>query len=397
MKVGNKMSLFKKLRYNIVRASDDDRGWKFWECIDFNHLFEREGYLNYSVEEKNLDVLFLTLDVLTLKKVDNVLLNLLNTSTNVIFIHALQNAAGSFFIKIPEFWPKRQYIILHQTVDLSNCQIDKNVIPIFYDFVYDEYRSWWFRAPFKSDRYYGPAHEFNDKFYRIAKIHSHNRNKVAVCVARTRETSLARLYLQEIFNKNNNWLFYASFKSYDNKNADNNMYKAHLKGMRDDPINNVDYDPINEKLMYKGEVLPELTANNLVLNDEWAQSNLIHNKYYEDTYLSVYAESIENDTIYVTEKTYTPLLNGHFILPFGAKGFVKYLKGRGFLLPNFIDYSYDDIFDYQKRILSYGAELNRLMNINLDTWKKFYEDNINMIYYNRFKIWSDPYQKLGIL
>lgn len=85
----------------------------------------------------------------------------------------------------------------------------------------------------------------------------------------------------------------------------------------------------------------------------------IANKYYNDSIVSVYVETIGSSNGYagqvkaITEKTYIPLLKGHFILPFGYPGMIQDLKNQGFLFPNWIDYSYDLIDNNEKRLTAF--------------------------------------------
>ena len=124
----------------------------------------------------------------------------------------------------------------------------------------------------------------------------------------------------------------------------------------------------------------------------------VHNAYYRETFFSVYTETIETGTTQlISEKTLDPLLKGHFILPFSAAGYVKYLKQQGWRLPDFIDYSYDQTQDDQKRFHSFSQELARLCSIDLDTWRQLWLDNIDIIEYNRSQLVNRPYDQLHIL
>ena len=77
----------------------------------------------------------------------------------------------------------------------------------------------------------------------------------------------------------------------------------------------------------------------------------IHNRYYETSHVSIYVETLtyknEDENIQyrsVTEKTWNPLIKGHFILPYGYCGLVEDIKRYGFLLPDWIDYSYSESY-----------------------------------------------------
>jgi hypothetical protein len=128
------------------------------------------------------------------------------------------------------------------------------------------------------------------------------------------------------------------------------------------------------------------------------QMSPVHNAYYEDSFISIYGETVEvGTTIVVTEKTYNPLIKGHFIFPFSSSGFLKYLTSLGFKLPNFIDYSYDEIVDDDLRFEKYLQELDRLLSIPLTQWQNYWDDNfINIILYNQQLFFTKDYVKLDL-
>jgi hypothetical protein len=118
----------------------------------------------------------------------------------------------------------------------------------------------------------------------------------------------------------------------------------------------------------------------------------VHNLYYQDTFISIYAETIEyGTTIAVTEKTYDPLIKGHFVLPFSTHGFIKYLRTLGFSFPEFIDYSYDDEVDDGVRFQRYVEEVNRLLEISVDEWHQLRADNMQVIVHNTQLFKVKPY------
>ena len=70
----------------------------------------------------------------------------------------------------------------------------------------------------------------------------------------------------------------------------------------------------------------------------------IHNLYHRSTYVSAYVETLThvntNDntvTRCVTEKTFNPLIKGHYILPFGYCGLIKDIQSFVFRIPDWID------------------------------------------------------------
>ena len=97
-----------------------------------------------------------------------------------------------------------------------------------------------------------------------------------------------------------------------------------------------------------------------------------HNRYFEDSFVSIYAETLEYGSTFVaTEKTFDPLIKGHFVLPFGTHNFVANVKKYyGFEFPDFIDYSYDTIEDNAARYQAYSKEVERLLALPLATWRE---------------------------
>lgn len=122
-----------------------------------------------------------------------------------------------------------------------------------------------------------------------------------------------------------------------------------------------------------------------------------HIAYYQDTFISVYGETIEyGNSIAVTEKTFDPLTKGHFILPFSNCGFVKFLTSHyGFKLPEFINYSYDAIEDPELRFKAYTEELDRLMNIDINIWRNLWIDNQQIINYNQEIFYNRQYHRIN--
>lgn len=122
-----------------------------------------------------------------------------------------------------------------------------------------------------------------------------------------------------------------------------------------------------------------------------------HDVYYQDTFISIYGESIEYGTsIAPTEKTYDPLIKGHFVLPFSCAGFVGFLKNKGFRFPDFIDYSYDDELDDVKRCAMYLAEVDRLLDIRLEDWQQLWINCFHIRSHNQKIFLDSPYDRVDL-
>jgi hypothetical protein len=163
-------------------------------------------------------------------------------------------------------------------------------------------------------------------------------------------------------------------------------------GYMSDPTNNIYLDTEEERMMdiFKND--------NHGGGGSWVP---ISNKYYETSYISIYVETITStfpnfaDSNFnfesITEKSYDPLIKGHFILPFSYKGIVRDLKKMGFLFPDWIDYSYDDINMDIERFAAFSEELKRLVNMPVEQIHNLYEKTKHILEHNRSIFYNRPY------
>lgn len=117
------------------------------------------------------------------------------------------------------------------------------------------------------------------------------------------------------------------------------------------------------------------SINEQLINNTFKAYVPINNSYYKNSVLSVYIETItcnsnlvdEQKVTSATEKTWNPLIKGHFILPFGCSGFVSFLKDAyGIKFPGFIDYTYDGMESDLERWFAYKSEVARVLNMGSD-------------------------------
>jgi hypothetical protein len=118
----------------------------------------------------------------------------------------------------------------------------------------------------------------------------------------------------------------------------------------------------------------------------------VPNDFYNDSYVSVYVESNCTDPalIHLTEKTFEPLIKGHFILPFANPGSIARIRKLGFALPDFVDYSYDTMEDHATRFSAFAAEFQRLLTLD---WPSLYHAHRDMILHNRRCLYDIPYDQ----
>ena len=153
-------------------------------------------------------------------------------------------------------------------------------------------------------------------------------------------------------------------------------------------------------------------ANNLVLDPEQEEikSSLmggrsgtwypVSNYLYNSSYVSIYIETITMTSSMafkyktITEKTWDPLIKGHFILPFGYQGLISDIRSYGFWLPDWIDYSYDTEHNDDKRFHLYIKSVEELLKIDKASLLEKFNQSIEQLYNNRMVFWNRPYDSL---
>jgi hypothetical protein len=125
----------------------------------------------------------------------------------------------------------------------------------------------------------------------------------------------------------------------------------------------------------------------------------IDNRYYSASYISAYVETLayKSHARTITEKTFDPLIKGHFILPYGYPGLVSDIKSiYGFKLPDWIDYSYDSVEDDLIRFNMFIKEFYRLKSFPISYFQKKFTEDIDILQENRKIFFTRPYDDLAI-
>ncbi len=370
---------------------------------DFFQLLEFEGYLDYSYTDIEPDVLFIDISIVEHNKLDDKYFHLLLTAKEV-YINTLHTASPVYnFIcdqlRIPENWPKRQYTILHQLHNDLHC-LDPNIKFLENDFVLNILKAYFRRYPFKTPttwlRDIGVERDRWYNAWRTANIvRTEERSKIFLAPVRYGIHQGRNLIVDAIKN-NPQWLgHYSAMDRINRLDSDQLLQQEeqrYLTGMMHDPtiLNSLSYDVFSNSI--KGE-FEQLHPDDKLI---WLSLNPVHVQYYEDTMVSVFGESCENQDIVITEKTYMPLAHGHFILPIASAGNINALCKKGFLFPDFINYSYTNIENHEERVEAFIKEFKRLMEIPIETWRKLYDSNIDIIHHNRQKFFSESIISCGI-
>jgi hypothetical protein len=116
-------------------------------------------------------------------------------------------------------------------------------------------------------------------------------------------------------------------------------------------------------------------------NGQWIP---VANSLYNNSYISTYVETtITNDQELITEKTFDPLIKGHFIVPFGYAGIIRDLKYMGFLFPDWIDYSYDSVMDIRERFGKFRQTLMALSKTPRKTIDELFSKDMDILKHNQ--------------
>jgi hypothetical protein len=198
-------------------------------------------------------------------------------------------------------------------------------------------------------------------------------------------------------------IFVAPCKTYPDKPR---LSRNHLRDILRDTHNelgylgNIDADPT--MFLYPHIEFPycnnieEIENQTRPLSYNWWGYSPPHSEYYRNTFISIYSESIEfGPDIIVSEKTYDPLIKGHFILPFSNYGFIKWLCQLGIQFPEFIDYNYDTLEDDDQRMKAYFAEVNRLLSIPIEQWRQHYINNLKLLRHNQLMFHYRNYDRVN--
>ena len=123
----------------------------------------------------------------------------------------------------------------------------------------------------------------------------------------------------------------------------------------------------------------------------------IGNVYYRNSYVSAYVETLVTDNPELsihcaTEKSFDPLIKGHYILPFARVNYIQHLKDAyGFKFPNWIDYSYDSIENDETRFQQYLISLQQILNLNTEDLHARRNNDYDLRVHNRNVFIETPF------
>lgn len=159
------------------------------------------------------------------------------------------------------------------------------------------------------------------------------------------------------------------------------LYTSHMQGPRDTISDYLHDNLVNLLREYKGHI--DDPVNGIPLKYNVSNHNLvnysilpIHNSYYINSVVSIYREQnvlTSVDQYYqLTERTWEPLIKSHFILPYGPTGMMSLLAEHyDIQLPDWINYSYDQIENDIVRWAEYQKEVRRLLALGNEQLYKY--------------------------
>lgn len=232
------------------------------------------------------------------------------------------------------------------------------------------------------------SHQFEYYISRFAKIREefkqeyevHNKDKLFLCFNKLHRKHRLQFLAESI---RNGWLdkSYFSFEG---------AYPNWLNDLNHLPISYRDKDAIlsiKDKFPLRLNITPERHNPVDVLPEDLV--------YTQNSYFSVVTETIFNkfdprdplltymDTLFLSEKIYKPFAFKHPFILFGWPGSIKMLRERGYkTFHPFIDESYDNEVDDEKRFQMVVNEIKRLETFTPEQWIEWQTNVKNIVEYN---------------
>tara|TARA_R100000322_G_scaffold108425_1_gene69172 strand:- start:245 stop:892 length:648 start_codon:yes stop_codon:yes gene_type:complete len=154
-----------------------------------------------------------------------------------------------------------------------------------------------------------------------------------------------------------------------NKQKDLERYKQKLLEISPLVIEDSLKDALSDSHVHASSLSPQM-----LLKDSF------QNAYFQIATESVYSN---NDTMYLSEKVFKPMMYGLPFIYVGARHSLQMLKELGFrTFDKFIDESYDDVKDNYDRLESIAKEVDRLCGLSLEELHDLYHDNFDIIEHN---------------
>jgi len=121
--------------------------------------------------------------------------------------------------------------------------------------------------------------------------------------------------------------------------------------------------------------------------------------YHNDSYFSLVTETLfyknfssSENCVFLTEKTFRPIIHKHPFIIVGSTGCLAYLKKYGYkTFAPFIDESYDSIIDDEQRLNAIWKEVVRLSNFSNEEWLEWQQNVASIVEHNYDVIMNKNY------
>jgi hypothetical protein len=289
----------------------------------------------------------------------------------------------------------KQIVYLTQFKNTIIPNAPDNLTVLDYDIMFNRTKAYYSQFPFKSTATHTGIPWYWAGHYQIASAprRGEYRSRIFLHCSRlypdrvARKHFFARELLAQHLKQYAELGYYSAVTPTETK-ADQGLYS-----FEHDPLVNGDmWFDVNSKTVV------DLSANG-TLTKPHAQAKGYsppHLNYYEDTFISIYGESIEFGTsTIISEKTLDPLIHGHLILPYSNAGFVDTVRQQGFRLPDWIDYSYSNEPDDNVRYQLYTAEVDRLLSQSRAWWIEHFDSELDNRIHNQQLFWTRPYYRFS--
>jgi hypothetical protein len=118
---------------------------------------------------------------------------------------------------------------------------------------------------------------------------------------------------------------------------------------------------------------------------------------HNESYLDVITETlVDNDTLFITEKTYRSIANGSIFLIMGCPGTLKYLKSKGIE-------TFSDLFDesYDDENIPHWFDRWKIIEKNLEIWhslgkegrQNYYKKSFHKLVHNQNLLYNRNFKK----
>lgn len=294
-------------------------------------------------------------------------------------------------IKLCQQNKNKQIVYLTTFKNTVIPNMPENLTVVDYDMVFNRTKAYYSQFPFKSTAAKTGIPWYWSGHYRIAPAPRAGTHRTRIFLHASRlypdRKARKKFFARERLAKHLKQ--YAALGHYSAVAPTENKADQGLYSFEHDPLVNGDlWFDVNSKTVV------DLSANG-PLTKPHAQAKGYsppHLNYYEDSFISIYAETIEYGTsTIISEKTLDPLIHGHVILPYSNAGFVDTVKQQGFRLPDWIDYSYDLETDDDVRYQKYIAEVDRLLNQPRSWWIENFDRELDNRIHNQQLFWHRPY------